>query len=246
MRRDLVLLSGGLDSSTLLAASHANDRAAVALSVDYGQRHRRELKAAREVAAFYGVEHHVLDMTGWGALLTGSSLTDPDVPVPHGHYADESMKATIVPNRNATLLMAAAGVAISKGCTHVVTAVHAGDHPVYPDCRPEFIQAAGLAAHVGTDGAVKIDAPFVNISKTAIARIAGELGVPIGVTWSCYEGGDIHCGECGTCVERIEAIRDADLVDPTAYRNQQSAAADMIVPANLTSDFLGDHSRCVE
>lgn len=217
-RRDLVLLSGGLDSSTLLAASVAADRAGLALSVDYGQRHRRELDAAADVAAHYGVEHAVLDLTGWGALLTGSALTDPTVQVPHGHYADESMKATIVPNRNATLLMAACGVAIARGCTHVLTAVHAGDHPIYPDCRPAFIQAANVAAHTGTDGAVHIEAPFVHISKTDIARRAAELGVPVALTWSCYEGGDVHCGACGTCTERVEALRDGGVLDPTRYR----------------------------
>jgi len=217
MRRDLVLLSGGLDSSTALARSHARGIAVFALSVDYGQRHRRELAAAAEIAAFYGVEHGVLDMTGWGQLLTGSALTDPNVPVPHGHYAAPAMKATIVPNRNATLLCAAAGVAVSKGCTHVVTAVHAGDHPVYPDCRPEFITALDIAVALGTGEAVRLDAPFVHIDKTEIAREAGKLGLPVERTWSCYEGGDVHCGRCGTCVERIEAFTDAGVDDATAY-----------------------------
>jgi 7-cyano-7-deazaguanine synthase len=217
MRRDLVLLSGGLDSSTLLAHRAAQGTAAFALSVDYGQRHRRELDAAEAIAAHYNVRHAVLDMTGWGRLLTGSALTDPTVAVPHGHYADASMKATVVPNRNATLLMAAAGVALSNGCTHVLTAVHAGDHPVYPDCRPDFIQAADIAADLGTDGAVTIDAPFVNISKTDIAKQAAQLRLPVELTWSCYEGGVIHCGQCGTCVERREALTDAGVDDPTIY-----------------------------
>lgn len=221
-RRDLVLLSGGLDSSTLLAQRAARGTAAVALSVDYGQRHRRELDAAVRVAAYYEVEHHVLDMTGWGRLLTGSALTDPTVDVPHGHYADESMKATIVPNRNATLLMAACGVAISKGCTHVLTAVHAGDHPVYPDCRPEFIDAAARAAELGSGGAVTIEAPFVSISKTDIAVWAAKLRLPVSRTWSCYEGGDLHCGKCGTCVERIEALNEAGIIDPTRYATAEA------------------------
>lgn len=217
MPRDLVLLSGGLDSSTLLAHQAAEGTAAFALSVDYGQRHARELTAATLIAAHYQVRHAILDMTGWGALLTGSALTDRAVAVPHGHYADESMKATIVPNRNATLLMAAAGVALSKGCDRVLTAVHAGDHPVYPDCRPEFIHAAATAVELGTDRGVTIEAPFVNISKTDIARLAGELGLPIEMTWSCYEGGDVHCGQCGTCVERREAVDLAGVPDPTPY-----------------------------
>jgi 7-cyano-7-deazaguanine synthase len=135
---DVVLLSGGLDSSTLLA--HTLDSAhevELALSVFYGQRHAaRELAAAEAVAAHYGVEHAVLDLSGWGKLLTGSSLTDPSVAVPHGHYADESMKATVMPNRNATLLMAAVGVAQSRGAEWVLTAVHAGDHPGLPGLPP--------------------------------------------------------------------------------------------------------------
>jgi 7-cyano-7-deazaguanine synthase len=108
-------------------------------------------------------------------------------------------------------------VAISKGCTHVLTAVHAGDHPIYPDCRPEFIAAARQAAALGTDGAVTIAAPFEHISKTDIAVWAARLSLPVQLTWSCYEGGDFHCGRCGTCVERIEALRDAGLADPTRY-----------------------------
>jgi 7-cyano-7-deazaguanine synthase len=217
MLRDLVLLSGGLDSSTLLAEREAEGAAGFALSVDYGQRHVRELQAAAEVAEHYGVEHAVLNMSGWGALLRGSALIDSEVPVPHGHYADESMRATVVPNRNATLLMAACGVAQSVGCDRVVTAVHAGDHPIYPDCRPDFIAAAAEAARLGTDGRVSIAAPFVNISKTDIARLAGQLGAPIELTWSCYEGNALHCGKCGTCVERIEALHDAGVPDPTKY-----------------------------
>lgn len=216
-RRDLVLLSGGLDSSTLLALRAGKGTAALALSVDYGQRHARELHAAAQVAGYYEVEHHILDMTGWGQLLTGSALTDRSVAVPHGHYADESMRATIVPNRNATLLMAAVGVALSRSCTHVLTAVHAGDHPVYPDCRPEFVAAAATAAQLGTDGAVAVEAPFVNISKTDIAAWAKNLRLPVDLTWSCYAGGEVHCGRCGTCVERIEALTDAGVDDPTRY-----------------------------
>lgn len=215
---DLVLLSGGLDSSTLLADCVHQGTASVALSVDYGQRHIREMSAAFDIAAHYGIQHEILDLRGWGRLLTGSALTDRAVDVPHGHYADESMKATIVPNRNATLLMAACGIAISFGCDRVVTAVHAGDHPIYPDCRPDFIIAANAAVQLATDRAVSIGAPFVQWTKTDIARHADELGVPIQLTWSCYEGGAEHCGQCGTCVERIEALHDAGVTDPTPYR----------------------------
>lgn len=215
---DLILLSGGLDSSTLLADAARRGTTRLAVSVAYGQRHVRELRAAHDIANYYGVEHLVLDLSGWGRLLTGSALTDPAVAVPHGHYADESMRITVVPNRNATMLSAAAGIAQARGCNRVLTAVHFGDHPIYPDCRPKFIAAIAHATELATDGAVTIEAPFVGMLKADIARTAGKLGLPVGLTWSCYEGGDLHCGRCGTCIERIEALRDAGVPDPTIYK----------------------------
>lgn len=211
---DLVLLSGGLDSTTALA--RVAESADVAVSVDYGQRHRREVTAAQAVARYYEVDHLVLDLSTWGQLLK-SALTDPQDEVPHGHYTDPSMQATVVPNRNATLLMAAAGIAWTWGCDRVVTAVHAGDHPVYPDCRPEFIDSAAETIRLGTDGRIGLYAPFVNMTKTDIAAEAYRLRVPIFLTWSCYEGGEIHCGKCGTCTERIEALSEAGVPDPTDY-----------------------------
>lgn len=210
----LVLLSGGMDSTTALAATR-NVR--LALSVDYGQRHVKEIAAAERIAALYGVRHEVLDLTGWGRLLKGSSLTDPDVAVPDGHYAAPSMVATVVPNRNATMLMAAVGVADALGIAKVVTAVHAGDHAVYADCRPEFIDAANETARVATEGRVRIVAPFVHITKTEIARLGHKHEAPLHLSWSCYKGGERHCGTCGTCYERREAFADAGLIDPTDY-----------------------------
>ena len=217
MKTDLVLLSGGLDSTTALAQAADIGAAGATISIDYGQRHRRELEAAARVAEYYGLPNIVLDLTSWGRLLGGSSLTDPSVEVPHGHYADPSMSLTVVPNRNATLLMAAAGVAWANELTRVVTAVHAGDHPVYPDCRPEFIDAARHAMELGTEGRVTLHAPFVTWTKTEIAAEGHRLHAPLGLTWSCYEGGGIHCGKCGTCTERIEAFREAGISDPTVY-----------------------------
>lgn len=213
----VVLLSGGMDSTTALAWAR---RPVLALSVDYGQRHVRELRAAAAVAHHYGVRHEILDLTGWGRLLKGSSLTDPTVAVPEGHYAAPTMAATVVPNRNATMLMAAVGVAESIGAEQVVAAVHSGDHAVYADCRPEFIEAATRTAQVATDGKVRVYAPFVHISKTDIARVGAALEAPLHLSWSCYQGGERHCGRCGTCYERREAFRDARLVDPTEYESE--------------------------
>ena len=222
----LVLLSGGMDSSTLLAHAlidpNDSDRIvdALAVFVDYGQRHIRERQSSQAVADHYGIEWVELDLRAFGASVR-SALTRPDeVAVPHGHYTAESMVATVVPNRNATLLSAAAGIAASRGLSTVMTAVHAGDHAVYPDCRPEFVEAISAATMLGCG--VSISAPFVNISKADIAEYGATLGVPYRLTWSCYEGGqpgapDQHCGRCGTCVERAEAFSEAGVFDPTGY-----------------------------
>lgn len=219
MTRSLVLLSGGMDSTAALAYERTFGRGQVALSVNYGQRHVREIEAARKVAYLYNTHHEVLDLTGWGKLLRGSALTDLSVAVPHGHYAAPSMVATIVPNRNATMLMAAAGVALAMDCESVVIAVHAGDHHVYPDCRPGFINASNIALNLATEGKVLISAPFVSKTKTEICSLGHDLAAPLHLSWSCYEGGDVHCGQCGTCVERIEAFRDAGVKDQTQYRS---------------------------
>lgn len=220
----LVLLSGGMDSSTLLAHALIDpldpERVvdALAVFVNYGQRHIRERQSAQAVADHYGVELVELDLRAFGASVR-SALTAP-VAVPHGHYTAETMVATVVPNRNATMLAAAAGIASSRGCSIVVTAVHSGDHAVYPDCRPEFILAVSAAYELGCG--VGVAAPFVGISKADIARKGASLGVPYSLTWSCYEGGqpgdpDQHCGRCGTCVERAEAFALAGVTDPTNY-----------------------------
>jgi 7-cyano-7-deazaguanine synthase len=211
---DVILLSGGMDS-TALAATLGGDFHAV--SVDYGQRHgARELEAARAVAEHYGVPHTVVDLSSLRDILSGSALTSA-VAVPEGHYAAANMGLTVVPNRNAILLMVAVGYAQAHGCRRVLTAVHAGDHPVYPDCRPEFVQAARVAALLGTDGEVLIEAPFVRMTKTQIALLGALRQAPLELSWSCYNGGEIHCGRCGTCVERAEAFHLAGLSDPTRY-----------------------------
>lgn len=219
----LVVLSGGMDSTALLhlyLASAGTDDRVDAVSFDYGQRHSKELEFAHRVTRRVGVDHHIIGLSDLGANLT-SALTDPDAVIPTGHYAAPNMAATVVPNRNAIMLSAAWGLAVSKGADRIGTAVHAGDHPIYPDCRPEFIAALTAALSVGTDGyatpGLYIDAPFVRLGKHHIAALGSTLGVPWDLTWSCYQGGDLHCGECGTCVERQEAFALADCPDPTIY-----------------------------
>lgn len=217
----VAVVSGGMDSVTLAhhLVNEGHELAAVA-SFDYGQRHARELGYAALCATRLNARHYVVDLSGLGAVLP-SALTTDGAEIPHGHYADESMRATVVPNRNLIMLAVAGGIAAAIGADTVATGVHAGDHPIYPDCRPEFIAAASEAIRLGTSGLgpkdVELVAPFVSWSKTDIARLGAELDVPWDLTWSCYEGGEVHCGKCGTCVERREALDDAGVDDPTVY-----------------------------
>ena len=214
-------LSGGLDSVTLAHALAADGLDVIALSFHYGQRHAKELDHARRCADRLGAEHDIVDLRSVGALLTGSALTDAGVEVPEGHYTDASMAATVVPNRNAIMLSVAVGVAVARGAGAVATAVHAGDHAVYPDCRPAFIEAIEHEARVANEGFIADDfavlAPFLHLSKDEIVRRGAALGVPFEETWSCYVGEDLHCGRCGTCVERREAFELAAIHDPTHY-----------------------------
>jgi 7-cyano-7-deazaguanine synthase len=217
----VAVVSGGLDSAVLAHHLVAEGRTLRLLSFDYGQRHAVELDAARKLAASLGARHDVVDLRPVGALLTGSALTDAAVEVPDGHYTDDSMRATVVANRNAIFVQVAVGVAVAEGADAVAIGVHAGDHPVYPDCRPAFVEAATALARVANEGFVDegfaVLAPFLHRTKADIVRRGAELGVPFADTWSCYRGGDRHCGTCGTCVERREAFALAGVPDPTSY-----------------------------
>ena len=221
MKRAVVLVSGGLDSVTLAHLLTAEGWQLTALSFDYGQRHRRELEYAARAASRLGAPHHVVDLTSVTALLGGSALTDSRVDVPDGHYTDESMKATVVPNRNAIMLSVAVGAAVAAGAEAVACAMHAGDHPIYPDCRPEFVLAFESLSRLANDGfavdGFRVVTPFLHDTKADIVGRGSELGVPFADTWSCYKGGPRHCGTCGTCVERREAFLLAEVADPTEY-----------------------------
>lgn len=213
-----LVCSGGLDSVSLahiLAADHALSRI---VSFDYGQRHRKELDFARAVSARLAVPFHLIDMRPVGAALTGSALTDV-IDVPDGHYAEETMRVTVVPNRNAIMLTIAFGIAAAAGDDAVAAAVHGGDHFVYPDCRPGFTDAFAAMQRAALDGYadVALHVPFVRKSKADIVAEGARAGTPFAETWSCYKGGVIHCGRCGTCVERREAFDLAGVADPTTY-----------------------------
>ena len=220
-QRVVAVVSGGMDSVTLAFLLHAEGWRLTMVSFDYGQRHRRELGCARAAAGRLGARHHVVDLTAAGALLGGSALTDGAVAVPEGHYTDASMRATVVPNRNAILLAVATGVAVAEGATAVAFGAHTGDHPVYPDCRPVFVEAFAAMARVANEGFLapgfQVLAPFLGKTKADIVRLGVDLEVPYAETWSCYVGGEAHCGRCGTCTERREAFALAGVPDPTSY-----------------------------
>lgn len=226
----VVLLSGGMDSAVLLAHMLYEGYECEALAVDYGQRHTRELQAASMVADHYMVGFRVVDMSLVGQQLFAgakSSQVGERVDVPHGHYTAENMKLTIVPNRNMLLLALAGARAVATEADTVAYAAHAGDHAVYPDCRPGFANAMSEALWEANSPGIQLVRPFIHKTKTDICDRGSQLDVPFQLTWSCYDpqevridveqGYVIHCGKCGTCVERKEAFRDAGVEDPTAY-----------------------------
>jgi 7-cyano-7-deazaguanine synthase len=219
----LVLFSGGLDSTVLAAQLLADGAETRLLSIDYGQRHAKELQQAEKIAEALGLPHRILRLPDLGPLLGGSSLTDDQVELPEGHYAEESMKATVVPNRNMILLALAGGHALSLGFDTIAYAAHAGDHTIYPDCRPEFADAMESALGLADWEKLSLHRPFVHLSKTDLVKKGAELDAPFHLTWSCYAGREKHCGKCGTCVERKEAFALAKVTDPTEYEDSTTA-----------------------
>ena len=216
--KTIVICSGGLDSVSLAHKVAAENELIGLVSFDYGQRHRKEVEFAEAAASRLSVPFDLIDIRQVGQFLSGSALTD-DVSVPDGHYAEETMKVTVVPNRNAIMLTIAFGVAAAKQADAVAAAVHGGDHFIYPDCRPAFVDAFQAMQDKALDGYadVKLYTPFVHIPKSAIVTEGARHNTPFAETWSCYKGGEIHCGRCGTCVERREAFALAGIDDPTDY-----------------------------
>jgi 7-cyano-7-deazaguanine synthase len=220
-RRAVAVVSGGLDSTTMAYSLRAQGYTLSAISFDYGQRHRKELGFAERIAAELDAPWTLIDLRAAGLtrVLTGSALTDRTVTVPDGHYADESMKITVVPNRNAIMLSIACALAVTREAGAVAFGAHTGDHFIYPDCRPEFVRAFESMVNVAVEGLASIEilAPFLSMTKTDIVKLGDQLHVPFERTWSCYKGGALHCGLCGTCFERREAFALAHVADPTAY-----------------------------
>ncbi len=213
----VVLLSGGMDSVVALHHAHREQEVVAALSFDYGSKHnRRELPMAQWHASSLGIQHVVVPLGFIGDYFV-SDLLNHGGEIPKGHYEEETMKKTVVPFRNGIMLSVAAGYAESIGAAGLVIAAHAGDHAIYPDCREEFMQAMTEALRLGTYAQVALLRPFIACSKSDIAQIGHGIGVDFSKTWSCYVGGETHCGECGTCVERREAFLQAGVPDPTPY-----------------------------
>jgi 7-cyano-7-deazaguanine synthase len=224
MARIVQTFSGGMDSATLLWYLSRGGHELRAIGFDYGQRHKKELQFASKTAADLGVPYMIVSLDALTCLLSESALTNADVAVPDGHYAEESMKITVVPNRNMIMLAVAVGYAENLGYDAVAIANHTGDHTIYPDCRPAFVEALDVAARLATYGGIRVLSPFKRISKTDIVAIGHTMGVDYGKTWSCYKGGDVHCGTCGTCVERQEALDEADGVAVPAALDKVTAA----------------------
>jgi 7-cyano-7-deazaguanine synthase len=213
----VVLCSGGMDSVTALYWAARTHTVTAVASFDYGAKHNpRELPFAAEHAARLGVRHEVIALD-FVHRLFASALLKSGGAIPEGHYAAENMKQTVVPFRNAIMLSIACGFAESVGAEGLVIAAHGGDHAIYPDCREDFMRAMGEAMRLGTYAEVKLLRPFIALDKSRIAAEGMRLGVDFARTWSCYKGGALHCGKCGTCVERREAFALAGLTDPTAY-----------------------------
>lgn len=216
MEKDTVLvLSGGMDSTTMLY--EYQPRIAVAVSFDYGSNHNaREIECARLNCERAGVPHLVIPLDFIGRYFQSSLLSGADA-IPEGEYDSDNMKSTVVPFRNGIMLAVAAGLAESRGLKYVMMANHAGDHTIYPDCRPEFAAAMSEAMRAGTFPGITLLAPYTYLTKGQIAMHGKRLGMDYGLTYSCYKGGEHHCGKCGTCRERREALEYAGIPDPTIY-----------------------------
>jgi 7-cyano-7-deazaguanine synthase len=213
----VVLLSGGMDSAVALHEARARHEVAGAVSFDYGSKHNhREIPCAAWQCRHLQIPHQVIALDFMPALFA-SALLKSGGAIPDGHYEEETMKQTVVPFRNGIMLAIAAGYAESIGAGGLVIAAHAGDHAIYPDCREAFMRAMAEAMRLGTYAGIELLRPFIAMTKAQIAARGRELGVDFSHTWSCYKGGEIHCGACGTCVERREAFLHAHVPDPTVY-----------------------------
>ena len=219
MEKIVLVLSGGMDSAVLLYHLLDAGHTVKTLSVNYGQRHVRELESAAVLSERVGVEHRIADLSQINPLLGSNSLSSDQTEIPEGHYEEESMKLTVVPNRNMIMLSVAVGWALALKFDAVAYGAHSGDHAIYPDCREEFADALDQAVRLCDWHAMKLMRPFVKMDKGEIAKRGAALGVPFELTWTCYKGGEVHCGKCGACQERREAFATGGIADPVAFES---------------------------
>ena len=216
----VILLSGGVDSTVALYHAARQYEVVLAVSFDYSSKHNaKEIPCAALQSATLGVPHSIVDLTAISKHLQSDLLLSGG-DIPDGEYDSDNMAQTVVPFRNGIMLSVAAGIAESLRAQALIIAAHSGDHALYPDCSSEFTEKMSLAIEAGTYDRIQVIAPFVHINKSDIVRIGADLGVDFSKTWSCYKGGDIHCGRCGTCIERRESFLEAQIPDPTIYSNQ--------------------------
>ncbi|WP_137169704.1 7-cyano-7-deazaguanine synthase QueC [Marinomonas sp. FW-1] len=212
----VVVYSGGMDSFTVLNTAIQNGLDVYALSFNYGQKHSKELEVAARVCNELGVTHKVVDITAINSLMANSSLTS-DAEIPEGHYEDDNMKSTVVPNRNMVLLSMAIAYAVSLEAGKVYYGAHSGDHHIYPDCRPEFVEAMNAVSKIANYQSVEIVTPFLHSSKGEILKAGLEMNLNYANTWTCYNGREKSCGKCGACYERLEAFAQQGTTDPLDY-----------------------------
>lgn len=216
-RKTVVVFSGGLDSTTLLYHLIALGHEVKAISFDYGQRHRKELDAARTIAKLLAIEHRIVNVSGLAEIFGANALTDDSVAVPHGVYSSETMHVTVVPNRNMIMISIATGWAIALGFDSVAFGAHSGEYTPYPDCQPAFAAAINSATQSCDYNPIEVLAPFVNWTKAEIVRRGRELSIDFELTWSCYEGKESPCGKCSTCRDRFNAIHQSGPASNSAY-----------------------------
>lgn len=217
MAKVVVIYSGGMDSFTVLHRALRDGHDVYALSFHYGQKHAKELDYAARVCAAQSIPHKIVDIRSINQLLAGSSLTD-NIDIPQGHYEEESMKSTVVPNRNMILLSLAIGYAVSIDAEAVYYGAHSGDHAIYPDCRPEFVRKMNDVSLIANYEPVRIEVPYLDNDKVEILADGLQMGLDYANTWTCYEGRELACGQCGACVERLEAFTKNNLSDPLQYQ----------------------------
>lgn len=215
-KKTIAVISGGMDSITMLHQLHAEGHELEAISFNYGQKHSKELELAKENARILNIGHKVIDMTFLRELVSNSALTS-DMEVPEGHYAGDNMKLTVVPNRNMIMASLAIGYAVNQGFNGIAMGIHSGDHHIYPDCRPEFHSALRTASLVANYEPIEVYAPYLYSDKTEIIKKGLEVGVDYAKTWTCYKGLEKACGVCGSCQERLEAFKNNSIEDPLDY-----------------------------